>query len=317
MPQRITPIPIGPVPNRITPTPLGPIGGPPKRVVPIPVGPAAPQRIAPTPVGPTMQPVGCPVGCVSEMECARRVAGAKKSPEKPMPFPKADGFEKYQKKIEEMERRYAEMGEVDEDEDLIDWDALSEGEEEGDDDLFATPPKKRPGSPSSSRPSRPASAASSRPSPGSPFVDKFGGYMTARRQADAQGLTQFTWNGVTYNKSTWSNGVPVWKRADGGAGRKKSPCSKYDVNDCEKDPACKFVSGPGRPHCRKRSPKSSKSPKKQKPKKEKKSKSPFDLPTASIMPVAPGQNVAGYATAKAKPFATFDPSFPMPKLAPI
>ena len=38
-------------------------------------------------------------------------------------------------------------------------------------------------------------------------------FNRAKMDAEFRGITAFKWNGGTYQRHEWTNGVPVWKRA--------------------------------------------------------------------------------------------------------
>ena len=74
-----------------------------------------------------------------------------------------------------------------------------------DDDIMMTPKKKKRASPSSP----------------SGRLSKFEQYNQAKREADLANKTSFEFNGNIYVKGEWSNGVGVWKRADGASSPKR------------------------------------------------------------------------------------------------
>ena len=112
------------------------------------------RRITPIAI-PMMQPIGGPppAGMISIEECDRKLKEQQTKPVSSAPKI-GKGEEAYWKKIDEMENKYKSFGEVDEEEDLIDWDAISDTEDDGDDDHFHTPPKRSPSSKRSPLPKR-------------------------------------------------------------------------------------------------------------------------------------------------------------------
>ena len=69
--------------------------------------------------------------------------------------------------------------------------------------------KKQRGSKRSKR-SYKGSAGTSRKSSGVPLA--FQAFNRVKDDAEYRGVDSFKWNGKTYHRHEWSNGVPVWKR---------------------------------------------------------------------------------------------------------
>lgn len=196
------------------------------------------RRITPIAI-PMMQPIGGPppAGMISIEECDRKLEEQRTKANVSSSVPKiGKGEEAYWKKIDDMEDKYKSFGEVDEEEDLIDWDTISEADG---DDLFSTPPKRSP---------------SAKRSPPTKFRD----YNLAKQRAIESGAQEFTWDNKTYVKGSWANGVPVYKRKDS----KKTGCTLHTTRQsCVSDPnGCKFTDKTSKraAYCSKRSSPSSK-----------------------------------------------------------
>lgn len=250
--------------KRIVPTFVGPIGATTAsapQFAPIGNGPTVVQsqkkRIVPTMISGPSTSSSPPPGMISIENCDRRVdserqrlermyapprpeALSAKTPSKTTGVPQIGiGQEKYQAKLADMERTYAKFADVHQDYDLLDFDNLTDEYETEDEDNEPVQTPKKAVSFSQS---------------------KFQQFNAAKTQAIRAGVDEFDWNGATYVRDRWANGVPVWKRKGG----KKQGCNLNASREaCEADPiGCRFSDKTAKraAYCAKKSP--SKSPKK-------------------------------------------------------
>lgn len=70
--------------------------------------------------------------------------------------------------------------------------------------------RKRRGSKRASRRSYKGTSPATRKTPGVPLA--FQAFNRVKDDAEFRGVDSFQWNGNTYHRHEWSNGVPVWKR---------------------------------------------------------------------------------------------------------
>lgn len=184
-PRRIEPIFVTPLVTQTTRDPAEEILNvppkPKKRIIPTPVPlptaskPSSPHQTS-DPIEEKLKETVCPEGCVSrekyerkkqelkqklkekcEKKVQKAVQEATMSP-KPGVGSVGIGQDKYYKKVDRMKKTYTKFGEPDEDEDLLDFDNLTDDEEERQKRKKEKKKKKK-----KSPPSRPQSPSSSRP----------------------------------------------------------------------------------------------------------------------------------------------------------